>query len=235
MKSTALQTRHLDAAVKDVRAAIADAHAQRDLAVRKALRVGAMLIALKPMVGHGSFQEFLSTTFTEVKYDTLNDWMNTARNVIAANHEQLSQLGFGNSIDVETSVVSLAGALNGSDDGALSAKEREAKQLLFDFTSGKTIRECLAGVIVDGDETSRITRAHNGRSKGGHNGKDRKDYPTFVGRKLSDIVSHLAHWPTMTGAQQAAIESIYKAHLSKLPLEAVTFLKKLAAEELKNR
>ena len=78
----------------------------------------------------------------------------------------------------------------------LTEAAREWRQAWFDFTADKTIKQCLEGVIVEGDEGHRVDRAINGKLHGGAGG-DRKDFPLFVARKFRDVGTHLSHWEAM--------------------------------------
>ncbi len=213
----------LSAAECVIRAAIHDAMQHAETAVQKAIHVGFLLLEAKPLVGHTNFQAWISKSFPEISYPTANRWMNAAQCTLTAAGVQPHLLSMPVSEVFSTA----------SKD--LPQPAQEAQQLLLDFTLGKTIKECMAGVIVDGDEPHRITRAANGKKHGGTAGEDRKDYPKFIGQKLSDVSAHLKNWQHFTGAQILTTEDKFKSALAKWPTPILNTLKKLITEELKTR
>src|SRR6266545_3779811 len=62
-------------------------------------------------------------------------------------------------ITIDISVTRLLSA----PDADLSEPNLVARQTLFGFMDNKTIKECISGVVLDGDEPHRITRAANGK------------------------------------------------------------------------
>jgi len=121
------------------------------------------------------------------------------------------------------------------DAAGLDASALEARQLFFDFTAAKTIRDCLASIVVDGQEAHAITRAHNGRTVGGFRGEDRKDWPRFINVHFGDIAQHFCSFKSFTGAQIDAITVHAKRWVAKLPTVFLQTLKNIIAEELKTR
>ena len=71
-----------------------------------------------------------------------------------------------------------------------------------------TMREALAGVVVEGDDASRLTRAQNGAAHGGFNGEDRKDFPLFVGKHLLAINANLEKWDQFRTERPAQFQEI---------------------------
>ncbi|HEX3717499.1 MAG TPA: hypothetical protein VH595_05980 [Verrucomicrobiae bacterium] len=70
-----------------------------------------------------------------------------------------------------------------------------ASASILGYISGKTMRACLAGVVIEGDETTRLVRAQNGKHKGGTNAHDnRRDYPKFIIRHFKSISTIQAKW-----------------------------------------
>lgn len=195
---------------------------QEATAVNTALYLGAMLNEAKEIVGHGEFLNFRTKTLPSLSDARAQRYMLAAANVV-------KQINFG-ACDIPVSRLLSCAAEDLPDDAA-----REARQLLFDFTDGRTIKECLAGVFIDGDAPVLITRAANGQKHGGYKGEDRKDYPKFIGVHLSDISAHLKPWKSYTGAQVESTETVFKSALAKWPTPVLTFLKKLITEELKTR
>lgn len=214
----------LDTAVATIRIAIDDAMATAELAVNKAIRVGHLLIETKPLLGHGNFQEFIATEFPQVSYDTAHRWMQAAERTMKA-------VG----LDQRLLTLPVSEMLNTAAEDLPDDAAREAQQLLFDFTRDKTIKDCLAAVVVDGDEPHRITRAANGKTKGGTRGEDRKDFPKFIGVHLSDISAHLKSWSKFTPQQAEEVLLKYGSHFGKCPTTLLGQLKTLITDELKTR
>ena len=104
----------------------------------------------------------------------------------------------------------ISSILTTSDD-ELSTEDRKYKQAWLDFTADKTIKQCLDGVCVEGDDAHRVDRAVNGKTKGGAGQTDRKDFPLFIAVKLKDIAAHLNHFKSMTPGQQAEVMGILRA------------------------
>ena len=98
----------------------------------------------------------------------------------------------------------------------LTAKALEWRQAVFAFIEGKTMKECLAGVVVEGDEAHRITRAHNGRTaKGAGGGGNRKNFVGFIGVKLRHLTTFLNQ--KLTPAEQSKISASFAASIQKWP------------------
>lgn len=190
-------------------------------AVNTALYLGALLNELKDAVGHGAFIEQRRELVPGLSDDRAERYMKAAANVIAQ-------------VTLPTTSVPVSRLL-GAAAADLPQGDREAQQLLFDFTKDKTIKECLGGVIVDGDEPHRITRAANGKKLGGTRGEDRKDWPKFIGEKLSDISSHLKFWPSFTPAQTEDALTKFKSFVGKCPTPLLSHLKAQIDKELKTR
>lgn len=207
--------------IEIIRAAIDDAMLAAETAVNKAIHVGQLLIEIKPSIGHGNFQEFIAENFPRISQDTANRWMKAAANVVAQ-------------VELPATDIPVSRLLS-APAADLSPADREAQQLLFDFTANKTIKECLAAVVVDGDEPHRITRAANGKKLGGSKGEDRKDFPKFIGEKLSDVAAHLKSWPSYTAGQTEDTLAKFKSFLGKCPTPLLSHLKAQIDKELKTR
>ena len=89
----------------------------------------------------------------------------------------------------------------------LADTQSAAYELLTEYICGKTMRDCLASAVVEGDDSQ---RALNGAQKGGSRGEDRKDWPLFVARKFRDISTHLSHWETMNETQRTEAKQIVR-------------------------
>ena len=209
-KSAAL-TSPSKAATAQLRTVLLDALASVDNARQKCIAAGQLLNELKATHGHGDFMELVLQTVPEISHDTAGRWMRAAANVLKALPPMAA-------IDIEASVI-LA-----TPDAELTKDQLEWKQGWFTFTDGKTIKECLNSVFVDGDEPHRIDRAINGKTKGGAGG-DRKDFPLFVAVKLKDMGQHFGisvsrdgreqgHWKGMSEKQKTEIKSALVAAIN---------------------
>ena len=206
----------LAAHIERARHAIHEAMSQAQIAVRHALIAGHLLIEIKELVGHGQFEDAVVKYFPEIDPRRARRWMDiAARSLVASG------------VEIETRLLS-------APSSDLTEQQQEDRQTYFDFTNGKTLKE-LRECVVDGEDAHRITRAHNGRTAGGTKGEDRRDWPVFIRRKLSDISTHLRSWRTMTGAQTEAIEAAYKIEISKWPAPLLETLKKTINDEIKSR
>jgi hypothetical protein len=125
-------------------------------ASQKCLRAGQALLELKATFGHGDFMEVAAREIPNVTHRTLTTWMRAAENITRA-------LG---PVDGAIEIESFSEILSTPDD-ELPQHAREWKQQWLDFTADKTIKECLNGVLVEGDEAHRVDRAINGKTKGG--------------------------------------------------------------------
>lgn len=211
-------------AIAAIRSAINDAMATAELAVHKAVRVGHLLIEAKadPAIGaHGHWQNWIETNFPELPYRTAVRWMEAASNV-------------AKQIDLSGCPVPASRLLSAPAED-LPDEARGAQQLLFDFLKDKTIKDCLAAVVVEGEDAHRITRAANGKKLGGSKGENRKDWPKFIGRLLSDVSHHLKSWKSFTPAQTETVLTKFDALLAKAPDSLLSHLKTRITEELKSR
>lgn len=214
----------IDPAVERILAEYREAMRLAKVAVERAIYVGQLLNEQKALVGHGHWLPWLAANCPEISQDTARRWMDAAEAVLTKALK----------LPPVIEALPLSQVISTPEE-ELPEAAREARQLVFDFTAGKTIKECLAAVVVEGDEPHRITRAHNGRTQGGSRGEDRKDWPKFVGLHLSDISAHLDHWKQFTGAQVETVEAKFKAAVGKWPSPLLESLKRAIAEELKTR
>lgn len=191
-------------------------------AVNRALYLGALLNEAKEIVGHGPFMAWRKKEVAALSDDNCERYMKMSANVV-----RLSGVA-----PLELSISSIVGA---AAEDLPNDAAREAQQLLFAFTADKTIKDCLAAVVVDGDEPHRITRAANGKTKGGTRGEDRKDFPKFIGVHLSDISAHLKSWSKFTPQQAEEVLLKYGSHFGKCPTTLLGQLKTLITDELKTR
>jgi len=227
-----LTNKELGQAFIPVREAVVRALHHVDDSRRVCVQAGQMLRELKVRCDHGDFEELVEKYIPEVSIQTCRTWMRAAESVTKA-------LSFPNVIEVD-SVVTPLSEIIGGDDAKLSKQAKALKQQWFSFTEGKTIKDCIAGVVVDGDADSRISRAINGKTKGGAGG-DRKDFPTFIARHLQANTSMLVikkkgHPPKMrqlAADQQANICASFNAALRQWPRWLVENIAEAGRQELK--
>lgn len=209
-----------------IRDAYNDAQATAESAVQKATICGLLLVEAKSIIGHGSFMQWVKIHLPEINHRTAHRWMEAAERTIEATKLPLSFESSGKTIPLSL-------AISGPEK-QLTKEAKEARQLFLDFITDKTLK-ALMGVVVDGDDAHRITRAHNGRSEGGSRGENRKDWASFIGRKLSDITTHLSHWKSYSAGQVETTETRFKQFFSKVPTPLLEAIKKQINDELKQR
>jgi len=200
--------------------------------VARAFSFGQLLNEAKKIHPHGDFQEWLKSVWKQIDTDADGNFDSFRRN--CNRWMQMAETVTGHALGKHTLALPISTIIS-SDASALAAPEQEAQQLLLDFMDGKTIKECLAGVVVDGDEAHRLTRAVNGKTKGGHNGEDRKAWHIFVQVKLKNLSEHLSHWKAFRGGQAEAVEKHFAAAIEKWPSPVLEFLKQQINTELKRR
>ena len=179
-------------------------------AKQKCLAAGQLLNDFKATLAHGEFLIWREKNLPEISADCCERWMRAAANIVRALPEGC--------IDVET--ISLSEVLS-TPDHCLSAAHQKYKQAWLDFTNDKTIKECLNGVFVEGDEAHRVDRAINGKTMGGKGSGDRKDWSLFIGVKQNDMGAHLAHWKKMSAIQRSEIEQVVRAAILGEPTKLV--------------
>ena len=214
----------LQAAIALIRAEVDLVQDMAEQTVARAIRVGHLLIETKPLLGHGNFQEWIEEEFPRLPYRTAARWMQAAERMLAATGIQPHLL-----------CAPMSELLAPDAPAGANAESLEARQMIFDFMRDKTIKDCLAAVVVDGDEPHRITRAANGRKLGGSRGEDRKDWPKYIGIHLKDITAHLKSYKSFTPAQVESVIQKFGVFFSKCPDLLLGELKKQITEELKSR
>ena len=222
-----LTRKQIGLAFAPLRTAVVKALQHVDDSRRVCVQAGQLLREMKERCAHGEFLDLVEEFIPEISARTATTWMRAAESVTKA-------LNMPQAIDVD-SVVTPLSEIIGADDKKLSDEGRKLKQQWFNFTEGKTIKDCIAGVVVDGDAAHRIDRAINGKTKGGKGNVDRKDYPLFIGRKLSDLNTHLSHYKNFTGPQLERVELLTKQHVAKMPSGYLELLARLVKEEIKSR
>lgn len=198
-----------------VRQAVLEAIQATNNAVQKCLAAGQAMNEAREVIcqprshsghfgsaGDDGFMEWLARAVPEIPDRTARRWMRAAANVCRAIADRQSP----DSQVIEVSAV-LAAA-----EGELTAGQREWRQAWFDFTADKTIKECLAGVFVEGDEEHRVDRAMNGKFARGAGGSgDRKDFADFSLRKLRHLNTFFGSWQSMTERQRTEIKDEFAA------------------------
>lgn len=174
-------------------------------AAQKCLAAGQALNEAKEY-SNGDFMETVAKLVPEVSHKTATTWMRAAANIARALPPMPDCL------DIES-----ISELLSTPDSELPAEALGWKQGWFDFTADKTIKECLNGVLVEGDDDHRIDRAINGKTKGGAGG-DRKDFPLFVAVKLKDMGVHFSHWAGMTETQKTEAKTALVAAIKGEPM-----------------
>jgi hypothetical protein len=208
---------NVDRVQRVVRAAIASVEESR----QKCLLAGQMLFEVQKGLATGQFDVFVQTYLPEISVRTAYNWAKAAGNVAKA----LPQY-----IDVESSL-QVSGFLT-LPDAELTDAQLKYKQAWFDFTENRTIKECLSGVFVDGNDAVSAARAINGKTKGGVGMQpDRKAFEKFTATKLKHITSFLTvqtkaagtgqkrvtGWRELGGAQKTAISAAFIQFLQTAP------------------
>ena len=208
--------------ISTIKAAIDDALASFETSRQKCLIAGQMLYEIKPHIPHGEFQNYVERNFPKITHSTANRWMQAAENIVKF-------LPPPDALDIEVSV------LLTTDTAKLSGPEAKYKQMLLDLNGNTTLRDAANGVFNEGDEAHRITRAVNGKTKGGKGNVDRKDFPQFIAKALRVLTAHLAHYDTFSAAQLDTTKVRVREHIAKWPTPFLSLLKQEITESLKTR
>ncbi|MDE2101193.1 MAG: hypothetical protein KGL39_28365 [Patescibacteria group bacterium] len=208
--------------ISRVNAAIDAALASFDESRQKCLVVGQLLSDAKKRLDHGDFDTYVERHFPKLPGRTARRWVAAAENI-------LRFLPPPKTLDIDVSVILT------SADADLSGAARGYKQLLLNLNNNTTLKDAAAGVFVEGDDAHRISRAHNGKTKGGKGNQDRKDWPEFIGRKLSDIGTHLSHFKQFSAPQLDRTETLFKQNIAQWPSPVLEIIAREVREELKKR
>jgi len=141
---------------------------------------------------------------------------------------------FSGVIDVGGKAVPMSTALL-SAPAKLSQGELDFRQGVEKFMADKTITEAVSAACEGKSPASRISRAGAGKKHGGAGNVDRKDFPTFIGVKLSDMTAHLTHYKKFTAPQLERTEILFKENIARWPSPVLELVAKLLREELKTR
>lgn len=142
------------------------------------------------------------------------------------------QIGDSNYIDIEGSPVLISQVLTLPED-RLSADALDLRQSVFAFMADKSLGAAVRAAIGGDSPAHRITRAGNGKLKGGTNIEDRADYPEYIRRALSALSAHLAghgknheaRWAkTMTPLQRQQIMDSFSTAIIKWPTPLIEHL-----------
>jgi hypothetical protein len=133
------------------------------------------------------FAAWLEKNCPKITARTAYNWMkgaeNTAKAIFPKRTDELVESGC---IEIESEVIPISTVL--LENGG--SRFLELKQQYFDFAAEKTMKECIGGVFLDGNDPTSITRAHNGRTAKGAGGSgDRKAYAQFTATKLKHITT----------------------------------------------
>ena len=208
--------------IQMINRAIDDALASFETSRQKCLIAGQMLIEVKPSIPHNQFQNYIERNFPKIVYRTAARWMAAAENIT-----KFLPPPTGLAVDISVLLT--------TDAAKLSPANAKYKQMLLDLNGNTTLKDAANGVFNEGDEAHRITRAVNGKTKGGKGTVDRKDFPTFIGRKLSDLSTHLRGYQQFSVPQLERTELLFKQNVTKWPSPVLELVAKLVREELKTR
>jgi hypothetical protein len=166
--------------------------------------------------------------------NTAYRWMTAAERVARLQLGLATAEPFSPVIDVEGTIIPLSQALT-APEAELPDQALSFRQGFFDFLEDKTLAEATRAAVDGESPAHRITRAGAGKTKGGHAGEDRKDWPTFIAEKLSDVSSHLKHFRKFSGPQKdLAYEHLHRA-VEQWPTPVLEHLQKCIKLEMAKR
>jgi hypothetical protein len=149
---------------------------------------------------------------------------------------------FASMINVNGVEIPLSQALT-APTSKLPEQALEFRHGLLDFIKEKSLSEAVLAAIDGESPEHHITRAANGKDKGGSLGEDRKDFPLFAGRALADCLHHIGakvdrkggHWGTLTAVGKEKAFRFLDLFIQGLPTELVEFLDEASHAERKSR
>lgn len=234
--TTALQTQpagspaklaRVDSRLENLRAALDEADAAESVSNHKRLIAGCWLWeeqfrrfpsnANQHSGEDEKFGAWLKVNCPKHKHAKLARWMRGARNVLLTAFKLRSPLIEIDGIDGRVQTLGFSQMLS-LPPAELSDQARGYRQQFFDFTADLTMKECVDGAF-DGDDESRMTRAHNGRTKGGRGGdaaSDRKDYGFFFGVHMLVLSKHVQDFDRLKDkrpAQRAEIDAALRGFI----------------------
>ena len=189
-----------------------------------------------------SWLEWLATNIPEIHRATADRWMSAAATVASA----LKMGPALAAIEIEAEAVPISRLLT-MPEAEVPEAGRQLRQEWFDFTQGKTIKQCLAGVLIDGEDEAGMKRAINGKGLGGAGVVDRKAFGAFFARALKIALSQVtvmtkekgtAHtrwngWRELPAAERATMHAALVKFCEGLPAEALAVIRDKAGQELK--
>lgn len=191
------------------------------------------------------FMEWLEKVVPEIPGRTARRWMEAARNILKAlpaSPDDAQKPNRPDYIDIEGIPISEVISRDAND---LSDAARAWRQTWLDFTQSRTIKQCVEGLFLDDDDIAsrRLRNAVNGLTARGAGGSgDRKDYPTFVARKLKEMTGHLVaranrraapHYRNIDGDQKTRIAMSLDNAICAWPKWLLESVRSAAARELK--
>ncbi len=244
---------HTDAQI--IAACQSAANAEVDYAMQ-ALIAGQMLIEKRASMSPSSHDGKTGRFNPKADQDNFGKWLESHRIPVStayrwidcADRVMRSRLGLSMIddiqpyIEVEGTVIPHSQILT-LPEAELPDAARKLRQDVFGFMQDKTLGEAARAAFGGDSPSHRITRAANGKAKGGTRGEDRKDWPTYIARHLSDVTGLLGcneknrekRYADMTAGQRQKIEDAFATALTKWPTPLVEHLAKLAREEGRNR
>ena len=136
---------------------------------------------------------WLAANIPEISQPTAYRWMSAAATVAIALKMRPpgEALPAGSDMDVASEVLPISRLLT-MPEAEVPEASRKMRQDWFDFTAHKTIKECLSGVLIDGEPEAGMKRAVNGKGLGGAGRQDRKEFGKFFARALGIATSQVA-------------------------------------------
>jgi hypothetical protein len=168
---------------------------------RASLIAGQFLIEACAELDHGEKMDAVKREVPDISYDTAARWMDAVGVV-------KKEIGHPEHDTIEISYILSVG---GKREKGLPAWAAKWRKDFFDFTKDKTIKQCLNAVFLDGDESYRLARAINGKTKGGAG--DRKNFPAYIDTNLKFASRHTAHWKSMNAREQTSIRLSVRAYI----------------------
>lgn len=226
-----------------------DACGSIDTAKNKALFFGFLLMEQRNALlgGRNAFDSnkqddekisvWLERNCPKIALRTAQRWMQAA---------ERSSLAIGDApiIEIEGVIVPVSQMLF-APEAELPAKALKYRLEWFEWAADKTIKDCLSAVAFEGEESKRITLAHNGKNaKNAGGGGDRKDFKKFIKTKLAHIGTFLfvpkkatsskpPHFRDFPSDEQAQIVALFLAAVKKWPVWILKPLAQAIAKELK--
>lgn len=173
---------------------------------------------------------------------TAERWMATAERVARHLLHIPLALPFSPFIDVAGEVTAISDVLDPDKlptPGEPDPAPAEFRQSFFDFLADKSLAEAARAALEGESPAHRLTRAANGKTAGGSRGEDRKDFPVFAGRALSEVLHHIGakvdkkggHWSALSTLGKQQTTEYLRLFLRGLPDDLVDYLQEAARFE----